>query len=519
MLGKADGTSKGMGGSMHLYGEDVGFMGSVPLVGATIPLAVGAGLAAKLDGRGAIGVTYFGDGATEEGVFHESMNLAATFSLPVLFVCENNLFSSHLYITQRQPSDRIARYGEAHRMATVTIDGNDVAGVARTTAALIKDIRAGKGPALIEAITYRHRGHVGPKDDIDVGVQRSVADVNRWKQARSHRTPGRGSRRRWRVFAIRLRGDRAAGARGSAGSIGARAGRSLSRRVRTARHGLRRGIPMTARPATGYGDAIREGFEYLLGRYPNVFTIGQGLWSPWYVGNSMTDLDKKFGRERVIDTPVSELASTGAAIGASLCGYRPIVIHPRMDFMILAADQIINQAAKWSHMLGRQASPAVTVRAIINRGGEQGAQHSQSLHSWFAHIPGLRVVMPSTAADARDLLISSVLCDDPVMYIDDRWLYERSEVLPDVVERPLSKEGPVIRTRGSDVTLVGSGFSAYMCEQAAAELEKQGIRAEAIDVRVLNPFDATVIIESVARTRRLVVVDGGWRTARASRAK
>jgi pyruvate dehydrogenase E1 component beta subunit len=270
---------------------------------------------------------------------------------------------------------------------------------------------------------------------------------------------------------------------------------------------------MSAGPALNYGEAIRAGFEYLLATHRNVFAIGQGLWSPWYVGNSMTDLDKKFGKERVIDTPVSELACTGAAIGASLCGYRPIVIHPRMDFMVLATDQIINQAAKWSHMLGGQASPAVTVRAIINRGGEQGAQHSQSLHSWFAHIPGLRVVMPATVSDARDLLISSVMCDDPVLYIDDRWLYERSEVLAPVVERPLASEGPKVRKTGSDVTLVGCGYSAYLCEQAAVELNRKGIDAEAIDVRVLNPFDAAVVIESVAKTRRLCVVDGGWRTA------
>jgi pyruvate/2-oxoglutarate/acetoin dehydrogenase E1 component len=264
---------------------------------------------------------------------------------------------------------------------------------------------------------------------------------------------------------------------------------------------------------TSYGAAIREGFEYLLGTYQNVFAIGQGLWSPWYVGNSMTDLDKKFGRQRIIDTPVSELACTGAAVGASLCGYRPIVIHPRMDFMLLAADQIVNQAAKWSHMFGGQASAMLTIRAIINRGGEQGAQHSQALHSWFAHVPGLRVVMPTTAADARDLLISAVLCDDPVLYIDDRWLYERSEELPPVVERPLALEGPRLRRNGGDVTLVGCGYSSFLCEQAADELSKIGVGAEVIDVRVLNPFDAAPIIESVAKTRRLCVVDGGWRTA------
>lgn len=141
-----------------------------------------------------------------------------------------------------------------------------------------------------------------------------------------------------------------------------------------------------------YGTAILAGFEYLLENYPEVFVIGQGLWSPWYVGNSMTDLDKKFGVDRIIDTPVSESACTGAAVGASLAGMRPIVVHPRMDFMLYAMDAVVNQAAKWSHMLGGQAHPAVTIRSIINRGGEQGAQHSQALHAWFAHVPGLRVV-------------------------------------------------------------------------------------------------------------------------------
>jgi pyruvate dehydrogenase E1 component beta subunit len=248
-------------------------------------------------------------------------------------------------------------------------------------------------------------------------------------------------------------------------------------------------------------------------RYPNVFAIGQGLWSPWYVGNTMTDLDKLFGKDRVIDTPVSELACTGAAVGASLCGYRPIVIHPRMDFMVLAVDQVINQAAKWRHMLGGQVSPAVTVRAIINRGGEQGAQHSQALHSWFAHIPGLRVVMPAGVADARDLLISSVLCDDPVMYIDDRWLYERQASLPPIVERPLAAEGPRVVREGRDVTLVGAGHSAYLCEQAAEILAAENVSAEVVDVRVLNPLHAQPIVRSVRKTGRLFAVDGGWRTA------
>ncbi|MGE3387721.1 MAG: alpha-ketoacid dehydrogenase subunit beta, partial [Bdellovibrionales bacterium] len=263
--------------------------------------------------------------------------------------------------------------------------------------------------------------------------------------------------------------------------------------------------------ARNYGEAIRDGFAHLLKNHKDVFCIGQGLWSPWYVGNSMTNLDKDFGQARVIDTPVSEAACTGAAIGAALCGYKPIVIHPRVDFMILATDPIVNQAAKWGHMLGGQSRPSVTIRGIVNRGGQQGAQHSQALHSWFSHVPGLRVVMPATAQDARDLLISATLCPDPVLYIDDRWLYDLTADLGPVVETPLEKIGPQYLRRGQDVTLVGASYSTQLCLQAADELAKQGVDAEVVDLRVLNPWDPTLIIESVRKTGRLVTVDGSWR--------
>jgi pyruvate dehydrogenase E1 component beta subunit len=261
-----------------------------------------------------------------------------------------------------------------------------------------------------------------------------------------------------------------------------------------------------------YGTAILSAFEYLLDKYPEVFVIGQGLWSPWYVGNSMTDLEKKYGVERIIDTPVSESACTGAAIGASLAGMKPIVVHPRMDFMLYAMDSIVNQAAKWSQMVGGQANPSVTIRAIINRGGEQGAQHSQALHSWFAHVPGLRVVMPSTVVDARDLLIASVLSKDPVVYIDDRWLYEQTDTLGPINELDLRTVGPKVLRNGSDITIVASGYSTFLALKAGDLLSMDGINAEIVDLRVLNPFNPEEIICSVKKTGRLLVVDGGWRT-------
>jgi pyruvate dehydrogenase E1 component alpha subunit len=181
VLGREPGCSRGMGGSMHLVNPEIGFYGSVPIVAATIPIATGAALAAKLDGGDAVAVSFFGDGATEEGVFHESMNLAAAMRLPVVFVCENNLFSSHLHISLRQPSDRLARFAAAHCMPGWTVDGNDVVAVASACREAFAHARGGNGPAFVEAVTYRWRGHVGHREDIDVGVKRTE-DLEAWKQ-------------------------------------------------------------------------------------------------------------------------------------------------------------------------------------------------------------------------------------------------------------------------------------------------------------------------------------------------
>ena len=263
-----------------------------------------------------------------------------------------------------------------------------------------------------------------------------------------------------------------------------------------------------------YGTAIRSAFEYLLEKYPECFIIGQGLWSPWYVGNSMTDLDKKYGSDRVIDTPVSEAAVTGLAVGASLCGSKPIVVHPRIDFMLYAMDPVVNQAAKWSHMTGGSSHPGLTVRCIINRGGEQGAQHSQSLHSWFTHIPGLKVVMPYSVQDARDLLIASVLCKDPVIFIDDAWLYKEESDLDPIKELDLNNIEPSVVHAGNDVTIVSSSYSTKLALAAAKEIEfKHGLSSEVLDLRLLSPLKNKKIIDSVIKTKNLVVIDGGTKTS------
>ncbi len=263
-----------------------------------------------------------------------------------------------------------------------------------------------------------------------------------------------------------------------------------------------------------YSEAILEGFKYLLDNHEDVLIMGQGLWSPWYVGNTMRDLDRLYGKKRIIDTPVSENAVTGAAIGASLCGLKTIVVHPRMDFMLYAMDPIINQAAKWSYMFGGQANPQVTIRSIVNRGGEQGAQHSQMLHSLFAHIPGLRVVIPYSVLDARDLLISSVLCKDPVIFIDDRWLYEEKEERKEVEKLNLEEVTSRKVLDGDDITIISSGYSTKISKNAIKIFNDiyKNFSIELIDLRVVNPINYDLILKSICKTKRFIVVDGGWKT-------
>lgn len=261
-----------------------------------------------------------------------------------------------------------------------------------------------------------------------------------------------------------------------------------------------------------YAQAIREAHAQLLAGDPRVFVVGQGLRSPWYAGTSLQDLDREFGRERIIDSPVAENATTGAAVGAALAGMRPIVFHPRMDFMLLAVDPVINQAANWSYMFAGRASVPIVFRAVINRGGEQGAQHSQALQGMFMHVPGLKVVMPSTAHDAKGLLIAAVSDDNPVLYIDDRWLYDTTDDVPEAMYTVPVGEAAV-RRRGRDVTIVASSYMAAEAAKAVATLEARGIDPELIDLRSIKPWDRDTVFASVARTGRLIVADAGWQTA------
>ena len=260
-----------------------------------------------------------------------------------------------------------------------------------------------------------------------------------------------------------------------------------------------------------YSLAINEALHQVMNANDDIILLGQGLKSPWYVGNTCRGLLEAFGEDRVIDTPVSENAMTGMAVGASISGNRSIVVHPRMDFMLYAFDPIINQASNWNYMSGGTVNVPVVIWGIINRGGEQAAQHSQALHALFAHIPGLKVVMPSTPYDAKGLMIASILDPNPVIFIDDRFLYRSKSIVPeDMYTVPIGEA--VVRTEGTDITIVAISYMAYLAEKVSQRLAAEGIRCEVIDLRTVKPLDTKTILNSVRKTGRVVIADVGWKS-------
>lgn len=268
---------------------------------------------------------------------------------------------------------------------------------------------------------------------------------------------------------------------------------------------------MSSERILSYSLAINEALHQMMESDPCVFLIGQGVNSPWYVGNTAEGLLSRYGPNRVIDTPVSENVVTGSAVGAAMAGMKPVVVHPRQDFMLYALDPIINEAANWHYMSGGSASVSVVIWGIINRGGEQAAQHSQAFHALFSHIPGLKVVMPSTPYDAKGLMVAAIRDPNPVVFIDDRWLYQEEGVVPEeIYEVPIGKA--IIRRPGKDITLVALSFMAKEAMKASSALTHENIDVEFIDVRTAKPIDTDLILQSVRKTGRVVIVDGGWKT-------
>ena len=257
--------------------------------------------------------------------------------------------------------------------------------------------------------------------------------------------------------------------------------------------------------------ALNEAVDVCMAKDPSVYIVGLGVPDPKGIFGSTVGLLKKYGPSRVLDMPTSENGMTGIAIGSALVGMRPIMTHQRIDFALLAIEQIVNQAAKWHYMFGGQMKVPLVIRMIIGRGWGQGPQHSQSLQAWFAHIPGLKVVMPTTPYDAKGLLIASIEDNNPVIFLEHRWLYNVTGPVPEGVYRVALGQARIVK-EGSDITIAAISYMTLEALRAAEILSKEGIKAEVVDIRTLRPFDDTLILDSIRRTGRLIVADTGGTT-------
>lgn len=259
-----------------------------------------------------------------------------------------------------------------------------------------------------------------------------------------------------------------------------------------------------------YAQALSEGLCQSMERDPSIFVTGIAVDYPSGIFGSTTEARKRFGSARVFDAPAMENALTGIAIGAAAMGKRPMVVHPRNDFMFLAFDNLINVAAKWRYMFaGRAGNVPIVVRAVIGKGWGQGATHSQSLQSPLAHFPGLSVVMPTLPSDAKGLTIAALQHNGPVVILEHRALYAtKGEVSEDYVPTPIGKAARI--REGRDITIVATSFMTYEALHAAEELERLGVDAEIIDLRTIRPLDEATILDSVRKTGRLIVADTSW---------
>jgi acetoin:2,6-dichlorophenolindophenol oxidoreductase subunit beta len=259
-----------------------------------------------------------------------------------------------------------------------------------------------------------------------------------------------------------------------------------------------------------FAQSINAALRQALDLDPGVFVCGIGADTPAGIFGTTKGLVDRFGSKRVFDTPIAEAGLTALAAGAANAGLRPVLIHQRLDFMLYSVDQVVNWMAPWRFMSGGRAKMPVTIRAIIGKGWGQGPQHTKSLHTWFAHVPGLQVVMPASPSDAKGLLLSSIMSDDPTLFIEGRSLFSMQEEVPDAPYFIRLGEA-FVRRAGKDVTLVSMGSMVPLALQAADTLSKANIDAEVVDLRCLMPLDIASIIRSVKKTGRLVVAEPGWR--------
>lgn len=526
LMARSTGVCKAKGGSLHLADFSVGSLGESGIVGGNLPLAAGAALSARLQGkRERVVLAFLGDATTATGAFHESINMAAAWKLPVVYVCENNLYGVTTPTAEVCNLADMAQRAAGYGVPGVIVDGQDPIAVFEAVTAACENARAGDGPTFVEAKTYRYREHA---EMLFVsGSYRPEDEVRDWM---AHRDPVRNYPRlledkgvlgagEFERIEAEVRQELAAAiafARQGPHPDAGAAYQDLYAPVRVqgnaiATHTVDRPEPADRRDMI-YLMAINEAQREELERDAKVIVYGEDVRCNLWGGTAFA---RDFPKERVFDSPLSEAGFVGAGLGAAMTGLRPVIDMTIANFLYPAMDQFVNQAAKIRYMFGGQATLPVTFRAAMMYGMGIGAHHSDRPYPMFMNVPGLKIVAPASAFDAKGLLKAAIRDDNPVLCFEDASLWMCSGHVP--AEDYIVPLGVAdIKRRGRDLTLVGISGGVRVALEAAEDLAAEGIEAEVVDPRTLVPLDIDTIVRSVARTRYLVVVDPAHQTCGAS---
>jgi 2-oxoisovalerate dehydrogenase E1 component len=508
LLGRANGCSHGRGGSMHLFAPEVGMMGTSGIVGPCILQAAGAGYSFLLRKQDNVAVAFFGDGAVNNAAFHEGLNLAAIWKLPVLFVCENNQFATEVPFAYAAGNPSVASRGAAYGIPGVELDGNDVLAVSAACRVAVERARTGGGPTLFECKTYRTRPHAEGMGDF---TYRTREDVENWKA---------------KCPIERLRAtiaDRGVVSMAELDAIDAEVQREVAEANRVAEASPwpdaktatshiyaepRKPAPpqKPGERVVTYSQATLEALATEMAANPNIFVLGEGIGVRGGNFRTTAGLYEKFGPLRLRDTPICERGFVGLGCGAAMTGTRPVIDFMFADFVLDGVGEIVNQIAKMQYMSSGRLKMPILLRGCVGIGHSAATHHSGNYYALFAQFPGLRVVVPSTPYDAKGLLHHALRCDDPVIFLEPRELLTlRGPVPEEAYEIPFG-QAAVVR-EGKDVTVVALTRMVPRALEVAEQLAREGVSVEVIDPRTVAPLDVETIGKSVAKTGRLLVAD------------
>ena len=506
LFGRETGCSRGRGGSMHLFSPVIGMMGTSGIVGPCLLQACGGGYSSKILKNGTVAAAFFGDGAVNNGAFHEGLNMASIWKLPVLFICENNQYATEVPFSYSSGNPSIGSRGTAYGIPGITIDGNDVLEIYRVAEEAIARARSGGGPTLIECKTYRTRAHAEGMGDF---TYRTKEEVAAWKE---------------RCPIARLRIEN-----GAMIDQFDSVDQEVALLVKEARDFAERSEVPPARTATAhvysagvvdaqlpksdsksrelsFVAATLEALDQAMAADPKIFVMGEGIGVRG--GNFTTTLGlyAKYGADRLCDTPICERGFVGLACGAAMTGTRPIIDFMFIDFINDSFGEIVNQIAKMQYMSSGRLKMPVVLRGCGGVGHSAATHHSGMYHSIYSHIPGLRVVLPSNPYDAKGLFAHALRSDDPVLFLEHRELMQIKGSVPmEHYEIPFGKAR--VARAGTDVTVVALSLMVQHALKAAEQLAVEDISVEIIDPRTVSPLDVDSILQSVAKTGRLLVVD------------